>query len=86
MIFNGVEITHHSIIATRQHFADISQHQIDEALDGTYPPASHVNIGDYIAMLEQEKVADLRGANDHTFTFAQRAYWIQTGESVALLP
>lgn len=85
MIFNGVEITQESVIATRQHFADISQRRIDEALDGTSPPASHVNIGDYVIMLEQQKAADLAGANDHTFTFVQRAYWIQTGECVALL-
>lgn len=86
MIFNGVEITQESIIATRQHFADSYQKCIDGALDGTKMPASHVNIQKYVSDLEERKRAMLAGEMQDTFTFIQRAHWIQTGESIALLP
>jgi len=86
MFFNGEKITQESIIATRQHFADIYQACINGALDGTEPPASHVNIAEYVAQHEENIRAMLAGERQNNFTFMQRAYWIQTGKCIALLP
>ena len=44
------------------------------------------DLNEYIKWRKQQIEAYERGENDHTFTFLQRAYFIQTGESVALLP
>lgn len=61
IIYAGVEITPETVIATRQHFADLKR-----------------------GCIEQQIADGLSGANDHTFTFAQRAHWIQTGVDVPM--
>ena len=81
--FNGVTLTTETIQSTRQWFADNAQACIDEAVSGD------VKVNDLIGYIErQEQRIDecLSGVWDQTFTFLQRAYYIQTGESVALLP
>ncbi len=81
--FNGVTLTSETILATRQWFADNDQACIDEAVSG------QVRVNDLPSFIEWKKqsIADgLVGKWDHTFAFLQRAYFIQTGESVALLP
>lgn len=81
--FNGVTLTTETIQATRQWFADNNQACIDEVVSGD------MKVNDLIGYIErQEQLIDecLSGVWDHTFTFLQRAYFIQTGESVALLP
>lgn len=86
MKFNNVDLTENAIILTRQHFADNAQGCIDEVLRGDVALASHVNQQDYFDDCNKRATMYLSGEHDHTFTFLQRAYWIQTGECVALLP
>ena len=86
MIFNGVEITQKSIQACRQWFADNADACVREAEDGTAPLASHYPIELYREKMAERKEAALAGKFDHTFTFMQRAHYMQTGECVALLP
>lgn len=81
--FNGVTLTPETILATRQWFADNAQACIDKVVSGD------MKVNDLIGYIErQEQLIDecLSGVWDHAFTFLQRAYFIQTGESVALLP
>jgi hypothetical protein len=84
--FNGTDLTPETIQATRQWFADNADACVREAEDGTAPLASHYPLEQYRANKAADKAAALAGEYDHTFTFLQRAYFIQTGESVALLP
>ena len=86
MIFNGVEITQESIIACRQWFIDNQQACIEGALDGTLGLASHVDVALYVADCKVRQRDYLLGGIDYTFTFMQRAHYMQTGECVALLP
>jgi hypothetical protein len=81
--FAGTEITQETIIATRQWFADNARGCISEVESG----AVRVNDPESYFEWRLQQVADsLAGNNDHTFTFLQRAHYIQTGECVALLP
>jgi hypothetical protein len=80
--FNGVELSAATIDRTRSHFADIGRRCIAEARDGT----TRVNdLARYVAWREAGIADDLAGRNDHSFTFLQRAHWIQTGDCVLLL-
>lgn len=81
--FNGLELTADTIQATRQHFADIGQDCIDDVVSGLVKVN---NLDSYVAWKKQSMEDALSGKNDHTLTFLQRAYWIQTGEMLALLP
>lgn len=83
MRFNDTEITPETIIQTRQHFADIAQGCIDEATSGEVKVN---NLQSYIEWQQESIKNALSGKNDFTFTFMQRAYWLQTGEMIALLP
>lgn len=72
-----------SMQAARQYYADNAQACIDDAVSG------RVFVNDlpgYIIRTQQAAADDLAGKNDHTFTMRQRAYSIQTGKCVALLP
>lgn len=86
MKFNGVVITQESIQACRQWFIDNQQACIDGALDGSLGLASHVDPLLYVTKCTEKQTDIARGKWDKTFTFMQRAHYIQTGESVALLP
>lgn len=82
--FNGVELTPETILRTRHHFADISRQCIEAARSGE----DRVNdLPGYIAWREAA-IADIMDESDTRFsvTFLQRAHYLQTGESVALLP
>lgn len=83
MKFNDTEITQETIQRTRQHFADIAQGCINEAISGEVKVS---NLQSYIEWQQGSIEYTLSGKNDFTFTFMQRAYWLQTGECVALLP
>ncbi|MGV6935984.1 hypothetical protein ACWA2B_10760 [Paenibacillus sp. CMM36] len=83
MRFNGVELTEASILRTRKLFADIALECIEEVQCGK------VSVNDpesYFAWRREEANDVLEGKADHTLTFLQRAYYVQTGESIALLP
>jgi len=83
MKFAGTKITQESILKAREWFADNYDACIEEAASG----AVFVNdLPSYIIWREKQKAEVLAGKHDHTFTFMQKAHYIQTGESVALLP
>lgn len=80
--FNGVELTKDTIQKTRKWFHDNSIACIEEAENGKV----YVNnLEEYTTWRNEEAKKSIEGCYDHTFTFLQRAYYIQTGESVALL-
>jgi len=81
--FNNTELTPETIQATREWFAANAQACIDEVKSG----AVHVNDRTaYFAWREQMAKDSLAGRSDNNLTFLQRAYTIQTGDCVALLP
>jgi len=93
MRFNDTEITAETIIQTRQHFADICQSCIDCAIEYDSIPRDQLpdgkffvnDLADYVVKEQQKALDFLAGKKDFSFTFAQRAYWLQTGEMIALL-
>ena len=86
MIFNNEVITEETILKTRQHFADNAEGCIAEVLSGKVKLPSHVVNEQYFERQRERAVEFLNGEHDFSFTFMQRAYWIQTGKMVALLP
>ena len=77
-----MQLTDETIQATREWFADNARACIKAASEGKW----HVNdLPRYIAQQNQRIEESLSGAYDHTLAFQQRAIYIQTGESVALL-
>lgn len=82
--FNNTVLTEETINKTDKHFADICQECIDAVLNG------EVRVNDpkkYIKDKCDRKKAYLTGnINRWNLTYLQRAYFIQTGESIALLP
>ena len=81
--FNSVKITAKTIMATREHFAANRHACIAEVQSGELKvndPAEYVR---WMLEMAQE---DMEGRHDHTLTFLQRAYWLQTGDMIALLP
>ena len=76
------QINDESMIATRQWFADNAQACIDEAVSGDV----FVNdLDSYVTWQRERATESMLGHHDHTFTFLQRAWFIQTGECIALL-
>lgn len=82
MIFANVEITPETIQRTREHFAELGRACIDDAQSGAVPVS---NMESFLAWQEGMIAGYLAGDSDHTFTFMQRAHWIQTGECLPLL-
>ena len=81
--FNNVELTPETLEQTKQSFIDGCKDCIREAESGEV----FVNdLEDYTAWRLSQIRSYENDENSHTFTFLQRAYYIQTGESVALLP
>jgi hypothetical protein len=81
--FNGVELTEESIQKTRKWFSDNSIACIEEVKSGK------VRVNDresYFEWMNRSAKEYMEGQHDYTVAFLQRAYFIQTGESVALLP
>jgi hypothetical protein len=81
--FNGVELTADAMQKAREQFAANSEACIAEVKSGD------VKVNDpesYFVWMQQLAADALAGRSDHTLTFLQRAYFIQTGECVALLP
>jgi len=88
--YNSVELTPESITATRKWFADnalacaaAARSRSDTLRDGEF----YVNdLDSYRASKQQLARECLAGEHDHTFTHLQKAYYLQTGIDVALLP
>lgn len=77
-----VTLTEETIRNTRQWFADNAQACIDEAVSGNVKVN---NLQKYIEWQKQRAADSLAGKSDHTFTFIQMAYYIQSGECIPLL-
>lgn len=92
MKFNGVEITQEIIVRTRQHFADNCTLCAASAIEYGSIPKDQLQEGKffvndlagYIADRQAVALDFIEGKNDNSFTFWQRAHWLQTGECVAL--
>lgn len=83
MIFNGVVITEESLDKARHFFINNLQEQINAVQSGEMK----VNDVDrFIDRLIESMLDCAYGHYDRSFTMLQRAYYIQTGESVAMLP
>lgn len=82
MRINGTDITAATIEATREHFAQISRDCINEVQEGRL---SVNDIEGYIAWHKKAIADGVAGLGDHSLTFMQRAYWLQTGDCPALL-
>lgn len=84
-----VVLTVETIRATRQWYADNAAACIAEAREyvetGGKSGTRVNNLESYVAWREQAAADSLAGKGDHTVAFIQRAYYIQTGESVPLL-
>ena len=76
-------ITPETIQKTRQWWADNALACIAEVKSGEVKVN---NPEKYFAWRMEQHADALAGKYDHSFAFQQRAYFIQTGECVALLP
>lgn len=80
--FNGVELKEEAMQQTRQWFHDNCIACIEEAKEGRF----HVNdLERYIEWETKSAIEYMEGKHDRVLAFLQRAYYFQTGESVALL-
>ena len=82
MKFNNVELNLETIEKTRLWFYDNAFDCIEEVTTGKVKVN---NLKEYIDWQKQRAEQALTGDFDYTFTFMQRAYFIQTGKDVALL-
>jgi hypothetical protein len=83
MRFNGLELTEIAMQQTRQWFADNALAAAEDARAGR----TRVNdLEGYLRDSERRAAYFLAGEGDSSVAFLQRAYYVQTGESVALLP
>lgn len=81
--FNGVCLTEETIQKTRKWFSDNAIACIEEAKSGKV----YVNdLERYTKLNLKSSKEYLEGSHQITFTFLQRAHFIQTGESVPLFP
>ena len=79
--FNGETLTSETVQAARQFFANNARACIAEARAGVF----FVNdLERYVRDRERDACDALAGGWDHSFTFRQHAYFIQTGKSVPL--
>jgi len=81
--FNGVTLTQETILATRKAFDDNEHACIAEAESGK---VKVTNLASYRDWCEENARMWMSGLSDQCFTFLQRAYWLQTGQSVPFLP
>ena len=80
--FNNTKLSEATIKKTDIHFADICQKCIEYVLNGGFVNDKKKYIKDNL----KHKKDYLNGLNRNSSTYLQRAYFIQTGENIALLP
>ena len=80
--FNGIELAEESILKARKIFSDNCLACIEDVKSGK--SQIYCNKEEFYKREERNSKDYLAGINDNTFTFLQRVYYIQTGESVAL--
>lgn len=73
-------ITPETMQLTREHFASLHTACATECAQDANDPVA------YAARCHRLAAQALAGDFDHSFTFLQRAHYLQTGECVALLP
>jgi len=71
------------VIKARVHFADLCAKCINDAVNGIDKVQ---DLEGYIRWNNDMAAKSLAGDYDHTFSQRQYAYYLQTGESIALLP
>lgn len=77
-----IEITEQTIRQTREWFAEKARECARQAAEGDF----HVNdLQRYLDQQIEKERAALAGEFDKSVTFAQMAFFIQTGESVPLI-
>lgn len=82
MQFNGVEITPESIAKTKQYYIDSFRKRIDDIESG----AKQVNDPDSVIQFCLDAINEYNKDKPvYSVGFTQRAYYIQTGMSLALL-
>lgn len=81
--FNGEELTEESILKARKWFSDNRLACIEEVKSGKVK--IYCDKEEFYEREKRNSKDFLDGVNDYTLTFLQRAYFIQTGKSVALL-
>ncbi|MBO1087142.1 hypothetical protein [Enterococcus mundtii] len=82
-VFNNIELTEETVQQTRKYFRDVCIACIEEVKSGK------CKVNDpkrYFLQKNREANDYIEGKNDHVFNFLQRAYYYQTGKSIALLP
>ena len=79
---NGIIITSETTAKAREHFARIYRACINDALNGNVKVQDVASYVNWQAQCEKDM---LQGINDHTKTFLQMAFYIQTGECVGIL-
>ena len=84
--FNKTKMTNDSILACRKWFAINDLKCIREVINGDVILPEHTKFNNYRDYRLRECENIINGKQDHTFAFYQRAYYIQTGECLALLP
>lgn len=79
--FNGVLLEEKYIFEARKYFVELIERNIDKVENGE----KKVNNKEKFIKSQLDKLESYdNGLNDETFTFMQRAYYLQTGESVSL--
>lgn len=79
---NGIIITNETIAKTRVHFARIHRACANDALNGNVKVQ---DVDSYVNWQVQCEGDMLQGSNDHTLTFLQMAFYIQTGDCAGIL-
>jgi hypothetical protein len=83
LYFNGEQLTEETIQKTEKWFADNAIACIEEVKSGKVFANDHES---YFKWMNDTAKEYIEGTYSVTVAFLQRAYFIQTGECVALLP
>jgi hypothetical protein len=82
LFVNNIEITTETIVATRSHYVEICKACIADATMGKF----RVNDLEKYIKRQEQGIDNLNNGNcDHTLTFLQTAYWLQTGKMIPIL-
>lgn len=82
-VFNGEKLTEETILKTRKWYHDNAIACV-KAVESGWDKVAHKE--DYLKWQCESAERYMKGENDHILAFLQRAYYIQTGKSIALLP
>jgi hypothetical protein len=83
MTFNGETLSAESLSTAREWYAVHHETCAAEALQGAFAVS---DLPSYLASCASMASECREGVYDYTFALRQRAYYLQTGKSVAFLP